>query len=61
MPKEKISEGPNSGGNDDGGDNGDNGGDDNSGDPGDDDPFGMLPMRCACLPSLHLAALRIGR
>jgi hypothetical protein len=40
VPKEKILEGPNSGGKDDGGD-------DSGGDPGDDDPFGMHPMCCA--------------
>jgi hypothetical protein len=45
VPKEKTLEGPNGGGNDDGGD--DNGDGDDDGDPGDDDPFGMHPKRCA--------------
>jgi hypothetical protein len=52
VPKEKIPEGPNGGGDDGGDDNGggddgsDDGGDD-SGDDGNDDPFGLHLMCCA--------------
>jgi hypothetical protein len=49
VPKEKISEGPNGGGNNDEGDDGDDGG----GDPSDDNPFGMHLMCCvACRHSI---------
>jgi hypothetical protein len=45
VPKEKTSEGPNGGDNDDGGN--DSGDGDDGGDPGDDNPFGMHLMCCA--------------